>query len=185
MRPPENPYDSHDRSDRCGPQNFASFPRLRRPLEGPTTLRGWPLTSQNAGGGERNRTAVEGFAGPCLDHSATPPGLYRVPYFTTSRQPVAVTSALIDMRGTFDALGTLQRVAIVSAIVLGTASGLMTAAGAPDVAVFIVSALAIAAFAAVVGQCVDQIGEYMGPGRPVCCSRVWATSPSFSSRSSH
>jgi Ca2+:H+ antiporter len=68
------------------------------------------------------------------------------------------------MRRTFDALGTLQRVAIVSAIVLGAASGLMTAAGAPDVAVFIVSALAIAAFAAVVGQCIDQIGDYMGPG---------------------
>ncbi len=26
------------------------------------------------GGGERNRTAVQGFAGPCLNHSATPPG---------------------------------------------------------------------------------------------------------------
>ena len=25
------------------------------------------------GGGERNRTAVRGFAGPCLNHSATPP----------------------------------------------------------------------------------------------------------------
>ncbi len=24
-------------------------------------------------GGERNRTAVQGFAGPCLSHSATPP----------------------------------------------------------------------------------------------------------------
>ena len=130
--------------------------------------RKWPLTcsltGRYAGGGERNRTAVEGFAGPCLDHSATPPGLYRESYFTTSGQPVAVTSALVDMRRTFDALGTLQRVAIVSAIVFGAASGLMTAAGAPDVAVFIVSALAIAAFAAVVGQCIDQIGDYMGPG---------------------
>ena len=75
-----------------------------------------------------------------------------------------LTSALVDMRRTFDALGTLQRLAIVSAIVFGAASGLMTAAGAPDVAVFIVSAMAIAAFAAVIGQCVDQIGEHMGPG---------------------
>jgi Ca2+:H+ antiporter len=68
------------------------------------------------------------------------------------------------MRGTFDALQTSQRLAIVSAIVLGTASGLMTAAGANDVALFVVSALAIAALAAVVGQCIDQIGEHMGPG---------------------
>jgi Ca2+:H+ antiporter len=68
------------------------------------------------------------------------------------------------MRRTFDALVTSQRLAIVSAIVLGAASGLMSAAGAPDVAQFIISALAIAALAAVVGQCIDQIGEHMGPG---------------------
>lgn len=29
--------------------------------------------SRGSRGGERNRTAVEGFAGPCLNHSATPP----------------------------------------------------------------------------------------------------------------
>ncbi len=29
--------------------------------------------SRAPGGGERNRTAVQGFAGPCLNHSATPP----------------------------------------------------------------------------------------------------------------
>jgi hypothetical protein len=32
------------------------------------------LAGTSTGGGERKRTAVEGFAGPCLDHSATPPG---------------------------------------------------------------------------------------------------------------
>ena len=28
---------------------------------------------QGLGGGDRNRTGVQGFAGPCLNHSATPP----------------------------------------------------------------------------------------------------------------
>jgi len=31
----------------------------------------WP--GKTSGGGGRNRTAVRGFAGPCLNHSATPP----------------------------------------------------------------------------------------------------------------
>ena len=38
-----------------------------------------PMCVRTAGigsrGGERNRTAVQGFAVPCLNHSATPPGL--------------------------------------------------------------------------------------------------------------
>jgi hypothetical protein len=32
-----------------------------------------PLTWTYIGGGDRNRTGVQGFAGPCLSHSATPP----------------------------------------------------------------------------------------------------------------
>ena len=62
--------------------------RLRRNL---TDTGGWPetfpdnvrsaktpLTSTKVlvweGGGGGNRTRVQGFAGPCLNHSATPPG---------------------------------------------------------------------------------------------------------------
>ena len=36
------------------------------------------------GGGDRNRTGVRGFAGPCLNHSATPPGVVN-PSFTRLR----------------------------------------------------------------------------------------------------
>ena len=45
--------------------------RVVRPTKAP-----WTGLDQHErlGGGERNRTAVEGFAGPCLNHSATPPG---------------------------------------------------------------------------------------------------------------
>ena len=35
------------------------------------------------GGGGRNRTAVRGFAGPCLNHSATPPWSLGDPTFLT------------------------------------------------------------------------------------------------------
>ena len=34
---------------------------------------GDPLLHEALGGGDRNRTGVQGFAGPCLNHSATPP----------------------------------------------------------------------------------------------------------------
>ena len=61
-------------------------------------------------------------------------------------------------------LETSQRLAIVSAIVFTAAAGLATAAGANDIARFIISALAIAALAAVVGQSIEQVGEYLGPG---------------------
>src|SRR4051812_20435499 len=33
---------------------------------------------KKTGGGEGNRTPVQGFAGPCLSHSATPPGLVKL-----------------------------------------------------------------------------------------------------------
>ena len=31
-------------------------------------------SASELGGGAQNRTGVQGFAGPCLNHSATPPG---------------------------------------------------------------------------------------------------------------
>ena len=68
------------------------------------------------------------------------------------------------MPRTFDALETSQRLAIVSAIVFTLVAGLTAAAGANDVVRFVLSALAIAALAAVVGQSIEQVGEYLGPG---------------------
>ncbi len=77
----------------------------------------------------------------------------------------AVSSGLVDvMPRPFDAFETSQRLAIVSATVLTVAAGLTTAAGANNVARFALSALAIAALAAVVGQSIEQVGEYLGPG---------------------
>jgi Ca2+:H+ antiporter len=57
-----------------------------------------------------------------------------------------------------------QRLAMVSAVVFTLAAGLTTATGADNVARFVLSALAIASLAAVVGQSIDQVGEYLGPG---------------------
>jgi Ca2+:H+ antiporter len=68
------------------------------------------------------------------------------------------------MPRTIDALQTSQRLAMVSAVVFTLAAGLATATGANNVARFVLSALAIAALAAVVGQSIDQVGEYLGPG---------------------
>ena len=47
-----------------------------RPHAAEATLRYLVRTHRaNHRGGGRNRTAVRGFAGPCLNHSATPPGV--------------------------------------------------------------------------------------------------------------
>jgi hypothetical protein len=64
---------------RSGPSDWRGLPKLLSVTLGrPRKLERTPsLTCPNVGGGERNRTAVEGFAGPCLDHSATPPGRCR------------------------------------------------------------------------------------------------------------
>ena len=68
------------------------------------------------------------------------------------------------MPRTLEALETSQRLAIVSAVVFTLAAGLATAVGANDIARFVLSALAIASLAAVVGQSIEQVGEYLGPG---------------------
>ena len=68
------------------------------------------------------------------------------------------------MPSTTDALGTSQRLAIAGAGTFTAASGVMTAASAPDVARFIVSACALAFLAALVGASIEQIGERLGPG---------------------
>jgi Ca2+:H+ antiporter len=78
---------------------------------------------------------------------------------------VVVTSAQVDdMPSTTDALGTSQRLAIAGASIFTAASGVMTAASAPDVARFVVSACALAFLAALVGASIEQIGERLGPG---------------------
>ena len=38
------------------------------------------------GGGDRNRTGVQGFAGPCLNHSATPPGAAHPTWLPVARR---------------------------------------------------------------------------------------------------
>jgi Ca2+:H+ antiporter len=68
------------------------------------------------------------------------------------------------MPSTIDALENSQRLAIVCAVVFTVAAGLAVAVGANDVARFVLSGLAIAALAAVVGQSIEQVGEYLGPG---------------------
>jgi Ca2+:H+ antiporter len=68
------------------------------------------------------------------------------------------------MPSTIDALENSQRLAIVCAVVFTLAAGLAVAVGANDVARFVLSGLAIAALAAVVGQSIEQVGEYLGPG---------------------
>ena len=59
------------------------------------------------GGGERNRTAVEGFAGPCLNHSATPPGAVPdVLLYSVSRDAAVTSAQVADMPRLPDALST-------------------------------------------------------------------------------
>ena len=68
------------------------------------------------------------------------------------------------MSSTLSTLSPSQRLAIASAGILVAASAAMDAAGAPDVGRFVVSALALAALAALVGESIEEIGEHMGPG---------------------
>jgi Ca2+:H+ antiporter len=68
------------------------------------------------------------------------------------------------MPTTFAAVGPSQRLALAGAFFFTAAAGAVTAAGAPDVARFVVSGLALAALAALVGQSIEQIGERVGPG---------------------
>lgn len=68
------------------------------------------------------------------------------------------------MPSTTKALGTWQRLAMAGGGVFTAASGVTAAAGAPDVARFVVSAFALALLAAIVGQSIEQVGERLGPG---------------------
>src|SRR4051794_18100567 len=56
-----------------------------------------PPEHSDARGGERNRTAVQGFAVPCLNHSATPPELVTV---LSAAAPPGAKATLADARRT-------------------------------------------------------------------------------------
>jgi Ca2+:H+ antiporter len=68
------------------------------------------------------------------------------------------------MPGTLDTLGRTQRLTILAAGVFVVAAGVMDGTGAPDVSRFVVSAFALAALAALVGESIEQVGEHLGPG---------------------
>jgi Ca2+:H+ antiporter len=61
-------------------------------------------------------------------------------------------------------LSVVQRITVTAAAGLTAAAGGLQAAGAPPVARFVVSGLALAALAALVGEAIDQVGERLGPG---------------------
>lgn len=52
----------------------------------------------------------------------------------------------------------------VVALIAGISSGVLTFTGANPVLVFLISAVALATLASVVGQSTEQLGNYMGPG---------------------
>jgi Ca2+:H+ antiporter len=65
------------------------------------------------------------------------------------------------------ALGVLtkgQRVIVAAAVALSVAAGLGAAAAPHQVVTFVVSGVALAALAALVGQSIEQVGERLGPG---------------------
>ena len=68
------------------------------------------------------------------------------------------------MPSPLDAFGTSQRLALAGGIAATAAAGALVAAGSSDIARFVVSALALAALAALVGQSIEQVGEHLGPG---------------------
>lgn len=68
------------------------------------------------------------------------------------------------MRRYLDHIGRSQRIILGASILLTAVTGLMVATGAGAVARFIVAAFDLAALAALVGQCIDQVGERLGPG---------------------
>lgn len=57
-----------------------------------------------------------------------------------------------------------DRLTLLLAAVAVGATGVMVAAGAPDVPRFVVAAMALAAVAAAVGRAIDQVGDRLGPG---------------------
>jgi Ca2+:H+ antiporter len=61
-------------------------------------------------------------------------------------------------------LARSQRWSIGLGAALTVVTGVMEAAGAPDVARFVVAGFALAALAAVIGQAIEAVGDRLGPG---------------------
>jgi len=61
-------------------------------------------------------------------------------------------------------LGRRERVVLVTAFAVTVVSGILSAASANPVLVFVVSGVALALLAAMVGQATEQLGERLGPG---------------------
>jgi Ca2+:H+ antiporter len=62
------------------------------------------------------------------------------------------------------ALGQRERITLAVALVATILAGVLTFTGAGAVLSFVVSAVALAALAALVGQATEQLGEQLGPG---------------------
>jgi hypothetical protein len=57
-----------------------------------------------------------------------------------------------------------QRLTVGAGALLAAIAGGLVVAGAGDVLRFVVAGLALAAMAAVIGQAIEAVGEYLGPG---------------------
>ena len=61
-------------------------------------------------------------------------------------------------------LSRSQRIVLATAIALTVVAGITKLSGAPDVAQFVMSGIALGALAALVGMSIEQVGERLGPG---------------------
>src|SRR5579863_5140208 len=66
--------------------------------------------------------------------------------------------------GALRTLSTSQRATVAAATVLTAAAGVTVAAGATPVTRFVISGLALAAIAALIGQAIEQVAERLTPG---------------------
>ncbi len=62
------------------------------------------------------------------------------------------------------ALAPGQRAMLGAGVLLTVVTGVLVAVGAGDVLRFVVAGFALAALAAVIGQAIEAVGEYLGPG---------------------
>ena len=72
-----------------------------------------------------------------------------------------------------------QRISAGAAVLLTVAAGLGEAAGAGAVTRFVLSGLALAALAAVIGEAVEQVGERLGPGTTAVVQSTLGNLPEF------
>lgn len=80
------------------------------------------------------------------------------------RPPAPPAGAATVPGAMFTAMTRSQRVVAVSTVALSAAAGAADYTGAPDVLRFVLSGLALAAVAALVGAAIEEVGERLGPG---------------------